>query len=75
VEAIEKTDPVPLKDVKRSSMFVRPASQSIATPTLTWIRYQKKTKDVTRVMKSLGVNTPREAGEGTFDIYLNNEIA
>jgi hypothetical protein len=74
-EKVQKAKAVALRVVTKNSIFKRPAAggASSASKTLTWIRYQRKTRDVNRVMRSLDADSPHEAGGMTFDIYLNAE--
>jgi hypothetical protein len=73
-EAVERAKPISLDSVKRSAAFVRPTAKAASVSgQLTWIRYQRKTKDVNFVMKKLPATSPRDAGEKLFDTFLNSE--
>ena len=71
-----KAKSVALTAIKPSVKFVRPAASQIRekAETLSWIRYQKPGPQVKKVMESLGAGSPAEAGEQTFDLYLNTSV-
>lgn len=70
---MEAAKSVQLTRVLPSKLFVRPPKTTPTSPsqTLTWIRYQRPTPTVKRVMDSLDVSSAEDAGGETFDLYAN----
>jgi len=76
-EALGKLKAVPLNKIKESKSFVvkvKPAAPSQKV-TVQVIRYKRPAAQVDAVMKALGVDTPAEAGEQTFDLYHDINVA
>ena len=70
---LEKAKSIPLAAIAQSAIFVRPpkTEPKSAAEKLTWIRYQRPTPLVTKVMDGLDVSSAQEAGEQTFDLFAN----
>jgi hypothetical protein len=68
---IAKAKSIALDNITESTSFVYPvtASQTDKSKKLTWIRYQKPTEEVNRVMQVLEVTKPEDVGIQTFEIY------
>lgn len=76
-EALTKMKAVPLKKVALSKTFtVKVKTTPVAQKTaMKIIRYKKPAAQVEGVMAALGVDDPNLAGEGTFDLYYEINVA
>lgn len=76
-DALEKMKAVPLTKVAESKSFavkVKPA-QATQKTTLKFVRYKKPVDQINAVMDALGVDDPNVAGEQTFDLYYDLNVA
>jgi hypothetical protein len=76
-EALAKMKAVPLEKVAESRSFavsVKPASVSQKTA-VKFIRYKKPVDQISAVMQALGVDDANVAGEQTFDLYYEINVA
>jgi hypothetical protein len=76
-EALQKMKPVSLSKVSESGTFkvsVKPAAPSQKNA-VKFIRYRKPVDQINAVMSALGVDEPSAAGEQTFDLYYEMNVA
>ncbi len=76
-EALSKMKAVPLEKVALSDSFS--VKVKVAPPshknTVKFIRYKKPVEQINAVMEALGVDDPSAAGEQTFDLYYEFNVA
>ena len=74
MSAIKAATPVRLSELPLQTIFEFPTSKRQRTkPKANLIRYFKPVEQIELVKQLMGVATPKEVGEATFDYYLAME--
>ncbi len=77
VTAMHSAARVPLADLRTSSIVKvpPPPPRPVVASNVRWIRYSVDNSDYTKVATELGVSNSGDVGRGTFQFYLQTQVA
>jgi hypothetical protein len=74
-DALKKAQATSIQNLTVPALFSALIRQGPPGPKISWIRYSKPLEDIDRAKALMGVKTPKEVGERSFDYYLEYEGA